>query len=88
MPRPTTSRRRGSPTVWRFQVAESRDVLDGLIAALRKTLVRSFALLGLGLAALAAARRQPVRQVPLGACLAAAAFPLWLATSVAPLPIA
>lgn len=46
------------------------------------------ALLGLGLAALAAARRQPVRQAPLGACLAAAAFPLWLATSVAPLPIA
>ncbi|KQN81116.1 histidine kinase [Sphingomonas sp. Leaf67] len=44
----------GSPTVWRFQVAESRDVLDGLIAALRKTLVRSFALLGLGLIVMAA----------------------------------
>ena len=43
----------GSPTVWRFQVAESRDVLDGLIAALRKTLVRSFALLGLGLIVMA-----------------------------------
>ncbi len=44
----------GSPTVWRFQVAESRDVLNDLIAALRKTLVRSFALLGLGLIVMAA----------------------------------
>ncbi|MBD8679781.1 sensor histidine kinase [Sphingomonas sp. CFBP 13720] len=44
----------GSPTVWRFQVAESRDVLDGQIGALRKTLVRSFALLGLGLIVMAA----------------------------------
>ena len=34
-------------------MAESRDVLDGLIAALRKTLVRSFALLGLGLIVMA-----------------------------------
>jgi signal transduction histidine kinase len=44
----------GSPTVWRFQVAETRDVLDGLIGALRKTLVRSFALLGVGLIVMAA----------------------------------
>lgn len=44
----------GSPTVWRFQVAESRELLDGQIAVLRKTLVRSFALLGLGLIVMAA----------------------------------
>ncbi|MHA6718897.1 sensor histidine kinase [Sphingomonas sp. RS6] len=39
----------GSPVRWRFQVAESRDTLDAQIAAVRRTLVRSFALLGLGL---------------------------------------
>jgi signal transduction histidine kinase len=39
----------GSRTVWRFQVAQSRSVLNDQIAALRRTLVRSFALLGLGL---------------------------------------
>jgi hypothetical protein len=39
---------------WRIQVAESRDVLDAEIAALRRTIVRSFALLGAGLIALAA----------------------------------
>ena len=44
----------GSRTKWRFQVAQSRDGLDAQIAALRRTLVRSFALLGLGLIALAA----------------------------------
>lgn len=44
----------GSPTVWRFQVAQSRDVLDDQIGTLRKTLVRSFALLGLGLIVMAA----------------------------------
>jgi len=38
-----------SPTIWRFQVAQSRDGLDDQIGTLRKTLVRSFALLGLGL---------------------------------------
>jgi len=43
-----------SKTRWRFQVAESRDVLDAEIAALRRTIVRSFALLGAGLIALAA----------------------------------
>ncbi|WP_454887209.1 sensor histidine kinase [Sphingomonas oryzagri] len=39
----------GSNTVWRFQVAESRDTLDDQIAILRKTMVRSFAILGIGL---------------------------------------
>jgi signal transduction histidine kinase len=44
----------GSMTVWRFQVAQSREVLDAQIGTLRKTLVRSFALLGLGLIGMAA----------------------------------
>ncbi len=44
----------GSPTKWRFQVAQSRDGLDAQIATLRRTLVRSFALLALGLIILAA----------------------------------
>ncbi len=39
---------------WRFQVAQTRDGLDAQIAALRRTLVRSFALLALGLIVLAA----------------------------------
>ncbi|MBB3912279.1 sensor histidine kinase [Sphingomonas desiccabilis] len=44
----------GSPVRWRFQVAESTDVLDAQILALRRTLVRSFLLLGLGLIVMAA----------------------------------
>ncbi len=44
----------GSPVRWRFQVAQSRDILDDQIGVLRRTLVRSFGLLGLGLIALAA----------------------------------
>ncbi|WP_231733712.1 sensor histidine kinase N-terminal domain-containing protein, partial [Sphingomonas sp. CCH9-H8] len=44
----------GSPVRWRFQVAETREVLDAQIAALRKTLVRSFLLLAAGLIAMAA----------------------------------
>ncbi len=44
----------GSPKVWRFQVAEDRELLDGQIGALRRVLVRSFALLALGLVVLAA----------------------------------
>ena len=43
----------GSPIHWRFQVARSRDPLDAQITVLRRTLVRSFALLGLGLIVLA-----------------------------------
>ena len=44
----------GSPVRWRFQVAQSRAALDEQIDVLRRTLVRSFALLGLGLIVLAA----------------------------------
>ena len=44
----------GSPAVWRFQVAEDRELLDGQIAQLRRILVRSFAILALGLVVLAA----------------------------------
>jgi len=44
----------GSPTEWRFQVAASRVGLNDQIRVLRRTLVRSFALLGLGLVILAA----------------------------------
>lgn len=39
----------GSPVTWRFQVAQDRSGLDAQIAVLRRTLVRSFAILGLGL---------------------------------------
>lgn len=39
----------GSPVRWRFQVAQSRETLDNQIKTLRRTLVRSFVLLGLGL---------------------------------------
>jgi signal transduction histidine kinase len=44
----------GSDIVWRFQVAQSRSGLDQQITVLRKTIVRSFALLGLGLILMAA----------------------------------
>ena len=44
----------GSPTRWRFQVAQSRDGLDAQISVLRKTLIRSFLLLALGLIVMAA----------------------------------
>jgi len=43
----------GSTVRWRFQVAQSRDGLDAQINALRRTLVRSFLLLALGLIVLA-----------------------------------
>jgi signal transduction histidine kinase len=39
----------GSKVHWRFQVAQTRRNLDAQIAVLRRTLIRSFALLGLGL---------------------------------------
>ncbi len=39
---------------WRFQVAQSRDAIDGQIRDLRSTLIRSFAALGFGLLVLAA----------------------------------
>ncbi|HXH14972.1 MAG TPA: ATP-binding protein [Sphingomonas sp.] len=44
----------GSKVKWRFQVAQSRDGLDAQITTLRRTLVRSFALLALGLIVMAA----------------------------------
>ncbi len=44
----------GSPIRWRFQVAQSREGLNDQISVLRRTLVRSFGILGLGLIALAA----------------------------------
>jgi len=44
----------GSDVRWRFQVAQSRQGLDAQIATLRRTLVRSFALLGIGLLLMAA----------------------------------
>jgi len=44
----------GSSVRWRFQVAQSRDAIDGQIRELRSTLVRSFLALGLGLLVLAA----------------------------------
>jgi signal transduction histidine kinase len=44
----------GSPVTWRFQVAQARVDLDAQIAVLRHTLVRSFALLGLGLVIMSA----------------------------------
>lgn len=43
----------GSPVSWRFQLAQSRDVLDEQIGVLRQTMFRSFGVLGLGLILLA-----------------------------------
>jgi signal transduction histidine kinase len=44
----------GSPVQWRFQVAQSRELLDQQIGTLRNTLLKSFALLALGLVLMAA----------------------------------
>jgi len=44
----------GSPTWWRFQVAESREGLQEQVRVLRRTMVRSFMVLGLGLILMAA----------------------------------
>ncbi len=44
----------GSARMWRFQVAATREGLNAQIAVLRKTMLRSFALLGLGLIVMAA----------------------------------
>ena len=43
----------GSPVNWRFKVAQTRDGLDDQISTLRRTLTRSFLLLGLGLIVMA-----------------------------------
>ena len=57
----------GSTVRWRFQVATSREALDAQIAVLRRTLVRSFVLLGVGLVILAALQTfyglMPLRRV-------------------------
>ncbi|MEO6580894.1 MAG: ATP-binding protein [Sphingomicrobium sp.] len=57
----------GSTTRWRFQVAQSREIIDRQIGDLRKTLIRSFAALGLGLLVLAALQASyglwPLRRV-------------------------
>ena len=57
----------GSARHWRFQVAENREGLDEQITALRRTLLRSFALLALGLLVLAALQTvyglRPLRRV-------------------------
>ncbi|MEK6542105.1 MAG: HAMP domain-containing sensor histidine kinase [Pseudomonadota bacterium] len=44
----------GSPIIWRFQVAQSRSALDTQMRTVRRTIVRSFAILALGLIILAA----------------------------------
>ena len=44
----------GSEVRWRFQVAQSREIIDRQIKDLRTTLVRAFAALGIGLLVLAA----------------------------------
>jgi signal transduction histidine kinase len=44
----------GSPVLWRFQVAQKREELDEQIGIVRRTLVRSFGILALGLIVLAA----------------------------------
>lgn len=44
----------GSDTEWRYQIAQSREELNVQIAQLRRTLVRSFAILALGLIMMAA----------------------------------
>ncbi len=57
----------GAKTVWRFQVAQARAGLDDQIAVIRRTLVRSFALLGLGLIIMSASQATfglwPLRKV-------------------------
>ncbi len=59
----------GSTTTWRFQVAASRDDLDDQIAVLRKTMLRSFAILGIGLILMSAVQTiyglWPLRRVRL-----------------------
>ena len=57
----------GSPVRWRFQIAQARQAADEQIASLRKTLVRSFGVLGVGLVVLATLQALyglwPLRQV-------------------------
>ena len=57
----------GSEVRWRFQVAQSREIIDRQIRDLRTTLVRAFAALGIGLLVLAALQASyglwPLRRV-------------------------
>ena len=57
----------GSEVRWRFQVAQSREIIDRQIRELRTTLVRAFAALGIGLLVLAALQASyglwPLRRV-------------------------
>ncbi len=57
----------GSEVRWRFQVAQSREIIDRQIRDLRTTIVRSFAALGIGLLVLAALQASyglwPLRRV-------------------------
>ncbi len=57
----------GSSTQWRFQVAQSRELLDQQISDFRKTLIRSLLALGLGLLVLVALQASyglwPLRRV-------------------------
>jgi signal transduction histidine kinase len=59
----------GSPVRWKFQVAQTRDVLDAQISALRRVLIRSFVLLGIGLIVMVALQTlyglRPLRHVRL-----------------------
>ncbi len=60
----------GSPIIWRFQVAQSRSALDLQLATVRRTIIRSFAILALGLIILAALQTVyglwPLRQIRSG----------------------
>jgi signal transduction histidine kinase len=57
----------GSETRWRFQVAQSREIIDRQISDLRSTLIRAFLALGIGLLVLAALQASyglwPLRRV-------------------------
>jgi len=57
----------GSEVSWRFQVAQSREIIDRQIRDLRTTLIRAFAALGIGLLVLAALQASyglwPLRRV-------------------------
>ncbi|MBK5264433.1 MAG: HAMP domain-containing histidine kinase, partial [Alphaproteobacteria bacterium] len=59
----------GSKVTWKFTVAQARSSLDDQIRALRSTLIKSFAMLGLGLIAMAALQTfyglHPLRRVRL-----------------------
>jgi signal transduction histidine kinase len=57
----------GSPVLWRFQIAQSRRDLDTQIASLRRTLIISFLVLGVGLIGMAVLQAwyglRPLRKV-------------------------